>query len=127
MIAAREARKAEKEAEEQAKKDEEAEKLKNVQDYRSAVLNKITRGDNLPTIDEQDKAKKDQQAQESVARAKVAKSMFSNLMGGMSNKEKTVHNLQKDFLTSDGRAEALEAKKLEGQKNAVMAGEVQQK
>jgi len=81
----------------------------------------------LPTIDEVDKAKKDQQAQESVARAKVAKSMFSNLMGGMSNKEKTVHNLQKDFLTSDGRAEALEAKKLEGQKNAVMAGEVQQK
>jgi len=40
--------------------------------------------------------------------------MFSNLMGGMSNKEKTVHNLQKDFLTGDGRAEALEAKKLEG-------------
>lgn len=51
--------------------------------------------------------------------------MFSNLMGGMSNKEKKVVSLQGEFNTSDGKAEAVEAAKLAGQKDAVHAGEVQ--
>jgi len=40
--------------------------------------------------------------------------MFSNLMGGMSSKEKKVLNLQKEFNKSDGKAEQVEKDKLEG-------------